>query len=271
MRWDMAIDLEVKTDLTDSTNEIIKNTLGKPAEETGKTFSTLLGFFNNTVLYPLRKYNLYAEDKLKKYSEELENRLKQIPSEELVEPSINILGPIMDGLKYNLDEMHIKEMFINIMTADMNRKTKSRVLPSYAECIKQISSDDALFLRQFVEANNSIICSIQIILDAYENNRSKKLGHTALDSYYTYTYFEKNISREAKVNEIITDNLIRLNIINIDYDSYYPHLDNEYEKLFNSVKRNYQDLPVRYEKGSIALTEYGRNLIEICFNCNLKK
>lgn len=49
---------------------------------------------------------------------------------------MNIMGPAVDILKYNLDEQHIKDIFVNIMSSEMNGEKQTKVLPSYIDIVR---------------------------------------------------------------------------------------------------------------------------------------
>ena len=156
--------VDVNVDLTEITKEAYNDTLKRPLESGSGILTTTLDFVHNTILYPMQKYNLYAKSKLNNFQKELEQKTSTIPFENLVEPKINILGPTVEGLKYNLDEEYIKDMFTNILLADMDNRKQNNVLPSYIEIVKQLSAEDAKFLK-FSKTNqlkNEPIIQLQI-------------------------------------------------------------------------------------------------------------
>ena len=129
--------------------KIIKNlddALVEPAVKAGNIASSILSFVHNSLCYPLQIYNIYAEEKIKAYKDSLEKKIKAKDKEELVLPSMQVLGPVMDGLRYNLDEEYIRDFFTNILINDMTKGNKDKVLPSFAFCVSQLSHDDALFI-----------------------------------------------------------------------------------------------------------------------------
>lgn len=139
--------IEISANLSDTVNEAYKDAAQKPLQSSSKAIATLLDFFNNTILYPMQKYNLYAENKLNTFANELQEKASNIPKENLIEPKINILGPTIEGLKYNLDEEHIKEMFTNILLSNMDNRKQSNVHPSFIPIVQQLSKADALLLK----------------------------------------------------------------------------------------------------------------------------
>ena len=131
--------IEAKIDLTNVVNEVYNDTFHKILDSSSSTIASVIDFFYNTALYPVQKYNLYAKNKLSNYAIELEERAKEVSAENLVPPKINILGPTIENLKYNLDTDYLKEMFTNILISDMDKTKQDRVLPSYIEIVKQFS------------------------------------------------------------------------------------------------------------------------------------
>lgn len=248
----------ITLDLTKTVNEVVENSLGKPTKEVGNILGTTLGFFKNTILYPMQKYNIYAEAKLEAYAKELEEKMLEIPEDKLVESSVNILGPAIEGLKYNLNEEHIKEMFTKIITGDMHADIKGKMQPSYIEVVKQLSKDDALFLKEFVNYKTSEFYAIDLQLKA-EKIGFKRIGRI----------IAKDLSGNEGLDwldEIVIDNLSRLNLVELRFDEYFTN-DALYEKIFENVKNRCDGAnkeKLQYKKGMLKLTTYGKNFVEIC-------
>ena len=262
--------VEIKADLTNVTEKIYTNTLEEPLKSTSNITTTVLDFFYNTVMYPMQKYNLYAKNKLENYAKDLQNKAKEIPEKNLVNPRVNILGPAMEGLKYNLDEKYIKDMFTNILLSDMDNRKQCKVLPSYIEIIKQLSKEDAEFLILLKRFDGNL-CSIAI--NVQEQNSE---GYFSLDKYIIYGYNHKSISNTttfniSKLNQLTIDNLIMHRLLEQDYDTYYtsPTANEQYTTLFDQVKGKYKlssNQSLIYDKGLICLTDFGKNFIDICLS-----
>jgi hypothetical protein len=74
------------------------------------------------------------------------DRLKDLPQENIVAPDPRIAVPAMQALTYSVGDETIREMFANLLAADMNSETKGRVHPAFVEMIKEISPADAMVL-----------------------------------------------------------------------------------------------------------------------------
>lgn len=258
--------IEVKLDVSDSVNQIAKNAFNKPSTALGNTMGTVLEFFNNTVLLPMQKYNIRKDLELENYKNELEEKLKAIPEENLVEPKINIIGPSFEALRYNMEEEELKNMFTNLIIKSANSTTQSRVLPAYVDIIKQLSVEDAKMLTLFKE-NDFGFRTIQLTLS--ENNSD---GHSKLDKYalITKSLLDKpSTIHSIKLNGIIIDNLIRLNLVELSFEEWYTRNIELYDKLFNAVANSIIHNPnqtLNYKKGILKLTDFGKNFIDICLS-----
>lgn len=256
---------EIKADLTETVNNIYKDALSKPLQSGSAIISTTLDFIHNTIFLPMQKYNLYAEDKLKSFQKELEDKALNIPSSNLVSPRVNILGPAVESLKYNLDEKYIKNMFTNLLISDMDRSKQSKVHPSYIRIINQLSDNDAKFLELLNKNSNGYSPSIQLILSTSDDND----GSFKLDQYIMYNNSSNNLIE--KLDPLIADNLVMHRLIDITYDEYftYPRADMEYKTIFNTVKNQYSvsaNDTLSYMKGCVRTTNLGKNFIDICLN-----
>jgi hypothetical protein len=171
---------------------------------------SVLRFLQKALLDPVQKYAIHMIEALQSYLEDLGNRIKAIPSEQLVAPSMRILGSVMEGLKYGLEEAHTKEMLTRLLLADMRADTKPSVLPAFAEIIKQLSGEDA----QFFEEEKEIRAVYRVIW---------LQDHVELYKVYTtevYTY-DRTIHRMNKhtvvkaLDEMVLENLARLNLLTV--------------------------------------------------------
>lgn len=253
--------VEISADLSNTLNEAYKDTVKKPLQSSSKAVTTLLDFFNNTILYPMQKYNLYAENKLNNFAKELQERASKIPSENLVEPQINILGPAIEGLKYNLDEEHIKEMFTNILLSNMDNRKQCKVHPSFINIVKELSHQDAATLKLFKDC--------QIIEEAIT-----RLKYTTKDSGFVLVNNDVFLIHHGDIkilSNIVIDNLLRLKLIEINF---LAHRNDEkiYGDAFKVLKplippsNNPILIDTSYDKGLLKVTKLGQNFIDICLS-----
>lgn len=217
------------------------------------------------------KADVYIKErpyKLQKALEEMQAKYDSIPPQYQSEPSSYIALKCINELGYCLDEEHLKEMFQNILLSDMDSRKRDKVLPSYIEIVKQLSKEDAEFLKLIYE-HGGHLCSIILNIETEGIDGSVKI-----DKYAIYNYKKHNsntIYSTLKLDNLVIDNLIMHRLIENTYDTYYtrPTAEKEYNTLFDSVKNNYEldeNQSLSFDKGIICLTDLGKNFINICLS-----
>lgn len=205
------------------------------------------------------KADVYIQErpyKLKKALEEMQAKYDLIPTEYQVEPSSYIALKGVNELNYSLEEDYIKEMFQNLLIADMDSRKQNKVLPAYIEIIKQLSIEDASFLQNFNNAKTTFFGLILVNYDIAPNPIGKELI----------------ISKDKIITlkDIVVDNLERLNIIKV-YDDKFLTDTQQYDIGFKLIQDKYINpgpfqLGLTYKKALLMITDFGKNFIDICLS-----
>ena len=135
-------------------DETVGKALSPAADEFGKEIAPLgkkagqltsrVGILLIRALEPL----VYGLEKSADWIEKtVTERLKDIPPENIVPPSPRIAVPTLQALTYSLDDEPIREMFANLLAADMNAETKKEAHPAFVELIKEMTPADAWVLK----------------------------------------------------------------------------------------------------------------------------
>lgn len=259
-------DLNLKSETIDKAIDTFGKPLyddvAKPAIQTSKS---ALGFCSQFIVSGIKPF-MYSkikecEYKIKEIDKRLEKKYNHILDENKTEPRTNILGPAVDVLKYNLEEEHIKEMFINLIGNDMDKSKQSKVLPSYIEIVKQLSSADAEMLKTLASnsSSNEPIMSLKF--------RAKTGGFVPISNDILLIRSESVLTLKS----LCIDNLKRLNLIDVNFNSYRAE-----EQIYTSAFEKYTAtniyiLPnyakkLDYSKGLLQITDYGKNFINICLS-----
>lgn len=143
------------TDVAKTAKEVLPQT----TTQTDGALATLVGWFNNVVLYPVKKANITYRYKLECFEDDLYNQAAQIPEQCQHEPNLMIAGPTLEALKYTYDEEKLREMYIKLLTSSMDSRKDTVVHPSYVQIIQQMNSFDAV-LFQFLAAQPGNIKAI---------------------------------------------------------------------------------------------------------------
>ncbi len=148
-----------------------KEVLPQTVVETDGAISTIVGWFNNVVLYPVKKANITYQYKLECFSADLQERVETIPLECLCEPNIMIAGPTLEALKYTYDEEKLRNMYVNLLSSSMDSRKNKLIHPSFVNIIKQMDSLDAKLFQELSKRIGHIyaINPIISIVDRREN------------------------------------------------------------------------------------------------------
>lgn len=131
------------TDVAKTAKEVLPQT----TTQTDGALATLVGWFNNVVLYPVKKANITYRYKLECFEDDLYRQAAQIPEYCQHEPNLMIAGPTLEALKYTYDEEKLREMYIKLLTSSMDSRKDAVVHPSYVQIIQQMNSFDAVLFK----------------------------------------------------------------------------------------------------------------------------
>lgn len=94
-------------------------------------------------LAPLQFAGAY-QDRLRAF---IDRSVRAVPEEQRVSPPPQILGPIVEGIRYEPDGTPLDEMFSHLLSASMDSAKQDRAHPAFPAIIRQMSSDEAEILR----------------------------------------------------------------------------------------------------------------------------
>lgn len=204
--------------------------------------------------------------KLEKALKEMQTKYdNNIPAEYRVEPSSYIALKSVNELNYSLDEDYLKEMFENLLISDMDSRKKGNVLPSFIEIIKNLSSNDAKFLKLLKTEGKGVACSVQMIAI---NGRGSVVYY---DKYIITNYDDKSNCSVKRIDWLTLENLEKEKIIETRYNESLQDRNEEYDYLFNSAKSNFpykleEGYRLSCKKGIISLTAMGSKFVDICID-----
>jgi len=221
-----------------------------------------------------------TRDEFQSFQKNLNESLSKVNKDDVITPSLNIWGATVDSLKWNLGDQqkHIRDMFINILTSDIDKTKKSKVQPSFIEIVKQLSAADARFLKA-IKSNShdiyEIVFRMVIPPKSPVFNTVKELVPDLVNRGLNHEHCEFRvikINKEwEKLDEIVIDNLERLKIISIE-NKVYGFGDQESIKsdicskfsIISSEKSDGISHSTRFVRrmSSINFTDYGKALIE---------
>lgn len=249
------------TDLA-KTIPIYQDTVQPAAKEVGKSLQ-IVAKTVNIALAPIKAL-VWSYDKLEQFiNKEVTERLQNTPEEEIQTPKPNIAVPAIQGLMLTDEEPELQELFANLLSSAMDKKTSSFVHPAFVEAIKQMTPDEARLMRYFSQAPNLPLITIR------NDNKNGTGGFDYLRYFSLLGEFSK--CENPSLTPVAIDNLIRLGFINIPLGASY--IDKTIYEELNKHPRvqevlaeinNKQDRKGSIVEHSINLTDIGRQFINIC-------
>lgn len=271
------MEIKAEANLTEPIKQVTERVVIPPTAEVSKGITKLLSVVTTFIDNATYKYIANSEMKKKQFLEELTQKYNSIPEDSLKEPNINILGNVMDSLKYNLNEDYLVEMYTNILISDMDSRTKNKCQICFVEILKQLSKNDLEVLKRIymMKHTSSIPFGKLNIVDS--NNKPLKYEFhspiyiTNIDNYVIDDYNAFSTSIE---------NLNRLGLIEINYIKYYTDkaiYDLLIQKVLSSCTHILNDLrsdnpeaTFGCEKAILTINNLGYDLMQICLRDNIQ-
>src|SRR5699024_1947611 len=193
------------------------------------------------------------------YKESIAQKIAAIPEENLKDPPLSIVGPAIEASKYYIEEEILREMFSNLISSSMNLTKDDSVHASFVDIIKQLNTHDANILINFKKMKLGP-SSLYPIMNMKHNNEDG----TFKNIFPLIVLFDDDISFFKNTSSI--NNLERLGLIKTTFSTYLTD-----ESTYDVINNNNEIQSVlnanptySLNKGSLSLTEYGTNFIDIC-------
>jgi abortive infection alpha-like protein len=121
--------------------QLYNEALSPAAKEAGQFF----GDIAKTIRLALVPFQLTAayQDRLTRF---IDRAVRRVPEEKRIAPAPQILGPTLEGIRYEVAESPIDEMFSELLSRSMDTGRADEAHPAYPHIIRQLSSDEAKIL-----------------------------------------------------------------------------------------------------------------------------
>lgn len=151
-------------DVIEPISNAIQKNIPETVKQTDGALSTVVGFFNNVVLYPVKKANLTFSYKLEAFEEDLKEKIRYIPEKNLQIPPVKIAGPVLEALRYAYDEEELREMYEEMLATSMDNRKVHQVHRSYVDAVRQMEPLDAQILRRIYDYNQITTSHVKLYL-----------------------------------------------------------------------------------------------------------
>lgn len=219
--------------------ETYDNVINVPAKAIGSTISSLIKLVFSPLSFASSKAEIFFENKLKSYQDELQKKASSIPVEKRIEPDIHTVLEAIEHSRFCITNDELRAMFVNLITGTINSETSKFVHPAFAAIIRQMSSKDAKILQAFKNLN----CDV------------------------TRTYIATLTPEidEADVN-VSLNNLERIGLIKVKYEMDYENLLEVQQQVNFYTERGLSIIEdkIAVSDGNIELTEFGKQFVKVC-------
>jgi hypothetical protein len=124
----------------------VEKVLSPAAGETGLILLNLV----KTIHLALAPFQFLAayQDRLNSF---LDTAVRCVPEEKRIPPAPQILGPIIEGIRYEPEGTPIDQMFSRLLSCSMEKGRVEEAHPAYPLIIRQLSADEAKILARLKE------------------------------------------------------------------------------------------------------------------------
>ncbi|MDO4419270.1 MAG: Abi-alpha family protein [Ruminococcus sp.] len=259
-------------------NVALTNIADEPTKRIGSTLGDAwyLVFGGIGLLAEKRKIK-YALS-LKKYEEELNEKIERIPSKNRIEADTQIVAPALEASKYCVEKKELREMFTNLIASSINSEKEAYVHPIFTDIIKRLSYVDAELFKSIALddfSKDSILSEKHIVFSTTIEKLSFSIAVLETLGLIEYTHLNKAIQKNLSVYDYCNEYWFYKNNVNYIYDtvlnSMYGIFTSIYKNYINKAISSNLKFPVhksviQYLGTSIQLTPLGKQFKLVCID-----
>jgi hypothetical protein len=121
--------------------DVYEDGLSKPTKQTGELLTDIVKTLR-LALFPVQALSALQD----RYSKFIDRSIRQVPEQQRTPPAPQILGPVMEAIRYEPADTPIDEMFSELLSRAMDNERVNEAHPAYPFLIRQLSSDEARIL-----------------------------------------------------------------------------------------------------------------------------
>src|SRR5262249_16188004 len=140
----MAVEEEFAKELAKQlpVKAIYKDAGAPAAKQAGQLFEDLVKALQ-LALAPVQLLGAW-QDRFRRF---LDTAVRRVPEANRISPSPQIIGPVLEGIRYEEEDTAIDAMFSQLLSASMDSERVNDAHPSFPLVVRQLSSDEAKLLN----------------------------------------------------------------------------------------------------------------------------
>jgi hypothetical protein len=233
------------------------------AKELGKSLQTVARAVN-VALMPLKGI-VWSFEKIEAlFIPKVEERLKDVPPEDIITPKPNVAGPAIEALRYTAHEESLSDMYANLLATAMDKKTADGAHPAFVEIIKQLTSDEAKLISFFMQHRPFPIVNV-VAVDQHGAG-----GEVYMAMNVSLFGKEAGLQLPQMMPSYI-DNLVRQGLLEVRRNWAYNGADiyteleqcDDVQARKNKITDEMNFVP-RLDRGAVGLTNLGKHFGSVC-------
>jgi len=132
--------------------QIYNDAIGPAAKEAGAIGEDLIKTLR-LALVPFQ-FTAAFQDRVAHF---IDKSVRAVPEDRRVAPPPQIIGPVLEGIRYEPEDTPIDEMFSALLSNSMDQARFDTAHPSFPILIRQLSRDEAVILKELASRNFSTV------------------------------------------------------------------------------------------------------------------
>lgn len=196
------------------------------------------------------------------FEDEMADRIRDVPEENLVTPRLSVAGPAVQGISFTVEEPELRAMYLNLLAAASDDRSADDAHPSFAEIIRQLAAEEAELLALILPTR--VFAMAEIRRHAQPVDQPGPGGYTVLRSHLLPLSQNGRLFHDPRHAAFI-DNWRRLGLVQTAYDVSLTN-DERYGWVADHpevmAQREEHDAPdevrVAVQHGVLTVTDFGR-------------
>lgn len=187
--------------------------LSSSMQETGKALTDIIKVLRLALL-PIQ-FGAALQDRYAKF---LDHSIRRIPEGNRIRPAPQILGPALEGIRYEPEGTRIDQMFSQLLSRSMDKSRVSEAHPSFPHLIRQLSADEAQLLSKLngtafkhvytkdIDVNNGTLKNAKVEKDELPTDILDFPANAAFYVEHLYSLGLAHVIQDGQQEPIVKDN-----------------------------------------------------------------
>lgn len=267
----------LNAEMPESVDKALTNLTEQPTKAVGNTIADIWFLVFGGIGHLAEKRKLRYAAELEKYSNELKEKVENIPGEKRVEADMQIVAPALEASKYCVEKEELRSMFVNLIASSMNSDKMNDVHPIFTDIICKLSPIDATLFKTLtnIGSTDSLLDINECIFWKISVNRiSFSLAVLEQLGLITFGESKKENNDNWKMNEeniflTLFYNNVQKYYSNVVFDTIYTSIIDKLMSLLTEKSTGDTIFPrnksiIEFFSQNVSITKLGTKFKDIC-------